>query len=444
MNFQIDPLFATVVICCAIVAHMALAASTRYLNPMITLVGAFFALAPWAVAVLPGAEALKVGRLYLTVLAVVIAVLFQRQFRMNLTAILFLTFLTYYTLAALWSDNPINGVIFKAMVLPAALMGAMCVTAFRDEHDLKIAMRTWTVFSLLFLLPVTVYLLSRGITLAMGGRFTPFGINPNRVGHECASMLIVCMPIALYDKSVRWKMFAYGVGTMAAACILASGSRAAVGQAVIAALIMGLPLVKRPILPLSLGAVSAAILWFLMPSGTDYAYGRYSEINFSNRQGMWMYALERFREAPFTGNGWVYDDSYRASGSTANLHSIYLQILAELGLFGFAFMIICIAMLGWGYYSLWRLARQHSIQTRWVFTGAAFGAATLAHGMAESSTFMPGTINLLLLGVSFGLIGPLRQMILNRQLGETGSQFEDDSLAGDDPYADYGQDTQTA
>lgn len=447
MNLQFDPTILAVVIGIAVIAHVALAMSARILNPMITLVGVFFALAPWAVAVIPGAEMLKIGRLYLTVLAVVISVLFQRQFRLSLPSFLFLAFLTYYWLAALWSDNPINGVIFKAMVIPAALMGALCVNALRCEHDLKIAMRAWAVFSLLFLLPITAYLLTQGITLAMGGRFSPFGINPNRVAHECASMLIICMPIALYDRNVRWKVFAYGTGTMCAACILASGSRAAVGQAVIAAVIMGLPMIKRPILPLTLGALSAVILWFLMPSGTQFAYSRYSDINFTNRQGLWYYAYERFMEAPFAGNGWVYDDSFRAGGSTANMHSIYLQIGVELGLLGLAFMGICILVLGLGYFSLWRLARQNGIQTRWIFTGAAFGAATLAHGMAESSTLMPGTINLMLLALSFALIRPLRQMVQERQLSDAAPTHDDGTWAGEDSYAehaDYGQDAQTA
>jgi len=46
--------------------------------------------------------------------------------------------------------------------------------------------------------------------------------------------------------------------------------------------------------------------------------------------------------------------------------------------------------------------------------------------------------------VSFGLIGPLRQMILNRRLGETVTHFDDHAHVEDDVYADYGPDTQTA
>ncbi len=446
MNLQFDPTILGLVIAGGVLAHLMLAASARFLNPLITLIGIFFFVAPWAAAVIPGAEALKYGRLYLSLLAVIVAVVVQRHFKMNFAAIMLMAFLGYYWLAAIWSSNPMGGLQFKAMVIPVALMGAMCVSAFKSERDLTTAMRVFAVCSLLFLLPAMANLATKGITLVMGGRFAPFGLNSNRLGHECASMLIICMPIALYDRNIRWKVFAYGVGTMAAVCVLASGSRAAVGQSVIAALLMGLPMLKRPFLPLSLGLVSAVILWAVMPSGAEQAYDRYTSINFANRAGMWSYATEQFLTSPIIGTGWVYDDANRASGATANLHSIYFQVLAELGIIGIVFFGATIVVGFVGYLRLWRLARQHGIQTRWVFTGAAFAAAALAHGLAESSTLLPGTINLLLLGMGFAMLGPLREMVMNRTLGEAAPAegWGGDDADEHDAYADYGHDARPA
>jgi len=446
VNLQIDMTILALIVGGAVLAHLALAVAARFINAQFILVGAFVAIAPWSAAIVPGAEGLKLGRLYLSVLAVVVAVVFQRQLRMSLAATLLLLFLTLYWLAAVWSDNAINGLKFKGMVMPAALMGILCVSTFKTERDMFLAVRVWAVFAVLFTAPAILNLFTAGITLAMGGRFSPFGISNNRMAHECASMLIICMPIALYDKSVPWKIFAYGVGTMAAALILASGSRAAVLQSVVPALIMGLPMVKRPIFPLTLGAISAAILWYIMPSGTQSAYARL-ESSGSNRGEPWGAAMETFLQSPFVGSGWSFTEETRLSGSTANFHSIYFQVLAELGLLGVIFFGILLAMVFWNYFVLWRLARQNNVRTRWVFTGLGFTLAPLAHGIAESSTFMPGTINLLMLGMGFALTGPLREMILNGELGSTvplDDGYSDWDEEEPEASADYGPDPRTA
>jgi len=447
VNLQIDMTILALVVGGAVLAHLALAVAARFVNAQFILVGAFVAIAPWSAALVPGAEGLKFARLYLSVLAVIVAVVFQRQLRMSLAASLLLVFLTIYWLAAVWSDNAINGLKFKGMVMPAALMGILCVSTFKTERDMFVAVRVWAVFALLFTAPAILNLLTSGITLAMGGRFAPFGISNNRMAHECASMLIICMPIALYDRSIHWKIFAYSVGTMAAACILASGSRAAVLQSVVPALIMGLPMIKRPIFPLTLGVISAAILWYLMPSGTQSVYRRLDRQEGTNRGSEWGAAIEEFVDSPFIGSGWSYTEDARVGGSTANFHSIYFQILAELGLLGVICFGILLCVVFWNYFALWRLARQNSVPTRWVFTGLAFTMAPLAHGVAEASTLMPGTINLLMLGMGFAFTGPLREMILNGELGSTVPIDEDHSAWDEeDPetYADYGPDTQTA
>lgn len=447
MNFQFDATILTLIVGGAILAHLALAVASRFINVQFILVGAFIAIAPWSAAVVPGAEGLKIARLYLSVLAVVVAILLQRQFRMSLAALLLLLFLTLYWLAAIWSDNAINGLKFKGMVMPAALMGILCVSTLRTERDLFVAVRVWAVFALLFTVPAILNLFSSGITLAMGGRFSPFGISNNRMAHECASMLIFCMPIALFDSSIRWKIFAYGVGTICAACILASGSRAAVLQSVVPAMIMGLPLIKRPILPLGLGLVSAAILWYIMPGGTQSAYARLQRGEGAYRGEEWGAAIQEFQRSPFIGTGWAYTTETRLGGSTANFHSIYFQILAELGIMGMVFFALLLAIIGWNYFNLWRLARQHSAQTRWVFAGLAFVCAPLAHGVAEASTLMPGTINLLMLGMGFALTGPLREMINNGELAADIAYDDPDNPPLEDEYeayADYGAETRPA
>ena len=434
MPFQIDATTLAMVISAAIIAHLALIVASRFINAQFILVAAFVAIAPWSAATVSGVEGLKYARLYLSVLAVVVAVLILRRFRMGAAAVFLLTFLTVYWLGALWSDNVVNGVIFKGMVMPAALMGVLCASNFRTERDMFVAVRVWAVFSLLFVGPAVFELARSGITLAMGGRFSPFGISNNRMAHECASMLIFCMPIALFDRNVLWKVFAYGVGTMCAACILASGSRAAVLQAVVAAFLMGLPLIKRPILPLTLGALSAGILAWLMPSGSQSAYARLQRGEGAYRGGEWGAAIEEFLRSPFIGVGWAYTEESRAGGTTVNFHSIYFQILAELGLLGVAMFTTLMAVLGWSYFSLWWLARQYQARTRWIFVGLAFVAAPLAHGIGEASTMMPGTINLMMLGLGFAMTGPLRDMVMN---GELAHPDHTEELAYGEEYAEY-------
>lgn len=425
-----------------IALHVLLAVAARYANPVILMTGMFFALAPWAAVVLPGVEVLKFGRLYLTVLAVVVSVLFMRAYKLNLSGFALLFLMTFYWIAGVWSDQPWGAIQFKGLALPALVMGLFAASNLRSRHDVIVAMRVFTLFSLFFAGPAFVELLVNGIGLARGGRFAPWGLNANRLGHECASMLIAATAVALYDKSWSWKAFAYIVGTMAAACILASGSRAAAGQAAIGAIIMGLPLFKRPLLPLTFGTLAAVILWYLMPEGTDDAYGRFSDIQSLHREGEWTNAFNIFRENPLWGAGWVYTDMIRLSGSTANMHSIYFQFLAETGIAGVLILFITLAILGWQYLNLWRYARHTGFDQRMVFLGAAFALTPLAHGFAESSTIMSGTINLVMMGLGFAMIGSLRDIATAEAAQAAEQAWHDAEAAEDEAHDEFMQERQ--
>lgn len=436
----------------AVVAHILLIISARWINPVVLLVAIFFALAPWAAAIIPGGEVLKFARLYLTVLAVAVSVLMMRTYHLNLAGGLLLLMMTFYWLAGIWSEQPWGALQFKGLSMPALLMGLLAAANIRTKEDLQVALRLFIVLSLAFVVPCTVMLLTQGIGLARGGRFAPFGLNANRMAHECACMLIAAAGVALYDKSFSWKVYAYAVGTMAAACILASGSRAAVGQSVVGAVLLGLPMFRRPLLPLTLGGFAAVILWFLMPSGTEGAYERLSDINFQNRGTVWEWALEIFRDHPLWGAGWVFDDSIRQAGSTANLHSIYMQILAETGVAGAVLTLLALTVMAGQYVRLWQYARSVGFDQRYVFLGLAFALAPLAHGLAESSTFMPGTINLVMMAMGFALIRPLHNMATahaieaaEQQAADEYAAWEDEALASERArWGDYGPEPRAA
>lgn len=448
MHTDLPTSVLALIIAGAIAAHVLLAVAMRWFNPVILLVGVFFALAPWAAAIIPGGEVLKFGRLYLTVLAVVVSVLMLRMYRINLAGSMLLLFMTYYWLAGIWSEQPWGAIQFKGLSMPALVMGLLAAGHLKTPRDIIVALRIFIVLSLVFLVPATFMLLTQGIGLAMGGRFTAFGLNANRLAHECACMLIAAAGIALYDKSFPWKVYAYGFGTMAAACILASGSRAAVGMSVVAAIALGLPMFTRPLLPLTLGGFAALILWVLMPSGTDAAYDRFSDFNFQNRGTVWEYALEVFRDNTLWGAGWVFDDTARASGSTANLHSIYMQVLAEIGVAGALVMLLALTVMAWQYFRLWQYARAVGFDQRWVFLGAAFAVAPLAHGAAESSTFMPGTINLVLMAMGFAMIRPIHDMATAHAMeaaSESSDEYSEDAFVAErSRWSDYGAEPRTA
>lgn len=428
-QFLSDPFTLSIVVMGVVGGHLMLLLLARVIHPVVLLSGTFLLLAMVSAMLIPGAEMFKWGRLYVAGLSVVLGVFVYRQFWLTGPALAMFAFLSFYVLAGLWCDVPRSALMFKGLAYPTYLTGALLALTMKSERDIIVAMRVLVVFCLAFAVPTTLQLFNPG-SFNFVGRFDPWGISPNKLGGDGSAMLLIAMVIALFDKNVLWKAIAYATGTLLAVCILYSGSRAGAGQAAIAAAIMGLPLFKRPLLPIMLGALSAVLLVAIMPDAGPTAYERLGELDFTNRSGEWGRAIEAFRGSPIIGQGWIYTESLRGEPGTANAHSIYLQVLAETGLLGMALLAAMLVYSLRYAYGLWRISRARLIESRWCFVAIAMGFCPFLHGLAEASTITGASINLFLVGLGFTIMTRLKAMAASRA--------EDGLLADSaDEYAEY-------
>lgn len=404
-------------------AHVALAISARYINPLWTLAGVFFVMVPLSMSTsLPGFTIFKYGRTYVGLLAIAIAIFMYRNYRFRGISLAWVAFNAFYVFAAVWSEQPIPGIMFKSLTAICVVAGVLTVYQTTSLEDLKKSMRVVLCFTALFTLIITWAIVTGyGSRDSNDGRLYVLGMTPNRLGGEGAAMFMFCCLVSLYDRSKFWKALSLVCGTILVFAVMRTGSRGAAGMGVIGAFVIALPMVKRPLLLITVGGVVATGLYFILPSDAGQVFqGR--EWSRANEWGM---ALEHFRQNPVIGAGWVFSDtSGRGLPSTSNMHSFYLQILAETGILGMLlFVIIMVAGFIKGLGVLAALRHDKELFP-WAFAAAALIGAPLAHGLGEASTLTGGAITSVMLAMGFAFLDRLPEMARERAFAAEAHQLE--------------------
>lgn len=394
-----------------IISHGFLAATARKLNPLMVIVAAFFLFAPLSAAIhIPGYEAFKYARLYCNILIVAVGIFLMRAGKPRPAGLVFFMWAVYYMAAALYGPSPIPGIKFKGLYVLVVLSGLVAAYGLRSMDDLKIGLRVILLASGVFALILFKEMATNPGAVA-AGRLVAFGLNPSRIGQECAPMLICASTVVFYDKSKKWRILAAGIAGVLALAIVASGSRGGAFMAAIGIFACALPMIKRPVLLVVTLAGVYLIGGFIMNAVSPQASERLGDLSFETRRGEWAKAWDYFFESPIVGQGWVMDEDGRAGGSTQNMHSVYMSVLAETGLVGVAVFGVTLAFVLWRSFTLYLYARSNHLDTRYVYFAVGLMGALLAHCMAESSTIMGSNINGLMLPFTIGLVDRLREML---------------------------------
>ena len=100
--------------------HVALVVSAifyRKVNPLYLLAGAFIILSPISGArEMAGLDIAKWARVYVSLMMVIIGLFGYRIFRIGFASKMLLVFTGFYVFAAVWSDMPIMGLLFKSLL----------------------------------------------------------------------------------------------------------------------------------------------------------------------------------------------------------------------------------------------------------------------------------------------------------------------------------------
>ncbi len=407
-----DFIFLVIAALVGLVAHIALAISARYFNPLWTLAGAFFAMVPLSMATeMPGFTLFKYGRTYVILLSIVIAVFLYRNYRFRGVSLAWLGFITFYVLAAVWSDAPIAGIMFKGLTAICVIAGILTVYQVGSLEEMKKSLRVVLCFCAIFAGVIVLKVATNPVSLAQIGRLDIMGMNANRLASESAPMFLFCCLVALHDKSKFWKLLAVGIGTIFVFAVMLTGSRGSAAMGVLGAIVLAMPMVKRPGLLITLGGIVAVSLYLIVPSEATEAF----EGRGFGREAQWGLAMESFYSNPFIGAGWVYGiTSDRGLPSTANLHSIYFQILAETGILGMALFGVFILYAFFKGLTVLAAVRHDKELLPWAFVAAAFIGAPLVHGFGEASTITGGAIAAYMLAMGFAFLDRLPEMARER------------------------------
>ncbi|MFW6060542.1 MAG: O-antigen ligase family protein, partial [Phycisphaeraceae bacterium] len=353
---------------------------------------------------LPGVVVMKYARVYVTLLAVAVALVCVRPWQIGPASRALLAFSLFYVLAALWSEDPIGGVMFKGLFLLTVMLGMAGVLAARDEEALWKWQRCVVVAAGVLTLILLAGVARQPGLLLGGARLSLFGLNPNRIAETLGPLVVFCCFGVLYEHSKLWRTMAYAIGLSAAALLLATGSRGGFGQAMLGFMLLMLPLVRRPGVFAAVCIVVGVSVLLVLGVVEESRAVRFAEYDFTTRGQPWTGALARFRESPLIGIGWARMSTGEGWGSSVNMHSIYFQVLVEMGIVGALALAACLAWLGRCAWHAFRATAQEPTLRPMCLFAATLGATALAHGVIESGAIMGSSLNAMCFGASAALL----------------------------------------
>lgn len=421
----------------AIIGHVLLLLFSRYFNPLSIIGAGFLLLAPLSAAdEIQGAVLIKYGRIYCSILVILAGIFLLRGWRWGTAGIVLLTFITYYVMAGAYSDTPEAALQFKGLLLFAVLAGVVLVGTFNSLTDVQFFLRMSAIGTGVFVYIIAGTLIANPSKFFLFDRLQVLGINANRIGLEVAAGFLMNFAVVMHDRSFRWRVYAGLTTALSLAAILATGSRGAVGMILVGSLIIAAPALRRPLLLGTVLVCGGLILNFVLDAINPDAAKRLGEVNFETREGVWAQALAAWQESPIIGAGWLgrYTPGGRMSG--VNLHSIFWQSLAEIGMLGFIALCLCIVLivimsLKMFKDTLWVPKRERA----YVYIGLAFVFCTLLHGVVESATLQGATANGFILALGVGLVDRLPSLYA----AEPSLQLTHEAAGDDLDDGQYGQ-----
>ena len=318
-------------------------------------------------------------------------------------------FAVYFTVGAIWSSDPIYGILNKGMFLATCLAGMVLAVALNTISDLRVGLRILLPFIAFGATAVIYAAISDPIFHYTMGRLAAFNMNANMLGQSSAAMFILCLAHIFLDRG-RWRLLSASCSIVLLYIVFQTGSRSAAVMAIGGgglicvggfrgiARNIGLIFVFMTMLAPAFVLVGWDFASDQDPFAQNLLAGRGGRLQRDllkdTRTEFWAYSFRIWEKNPIIGVGW---SSVRHRSTTTA--SIYLQVLVELGIVGLiVFVVWLVGMIGW----CLKLSRQVGNWPReyrvcaWVSIGCIMGL--LVHGIGESSMLLGTTINPMLLG----------------------------------------------
>ncbi len=359
----------------------------------------------------PGSEGIKYARIAVTVLSVVLAISVFRTARFGRSGGVLLAFFLVYTLSALWSTEPLAGLIFKGQFLLTFTAGLVAVSVIETKDGLKTFIVLMSITTVALSVFIFIDFVRNPEAMLHIGRLAAWGINPNRIGQSLAPLAIFSIFLIVYGWSLTVKAVAIATTLFAVFLVLYTGSRGGLGMLCIGAMVVIAPKLRHPVRLLVISAVFGAGLYATVSIiAPEAATDRLEDTTFETREMPWGEAMKYIRSSPIIGHGFISYPSERGVGTQTNFHSIYLQILVETGVLGMAAFTAVVLWLFWDFAVQVKALVTHRMSLVVAGLAAATMLAVLAHGVIESGGLFGSTVNALMFGIGACLMGRVHDL----------------------------------
>lgn len=388
----------------------ALAIYGRKVNILFLLTGLFLILSPLSGSVsLKLASMMKWARVFTTIAIVLLGVVRFGITRFGPAVWSVMPFMFLDFVSPTWGYFAFYGILHKGIFALTFSAGIMLAYSLHDREGLVRGIRFLAIVAAIG--AVVTLIFARPALGFQAERLDPLEMNPNRIAGNCASLLLLCSYLALYEHSKPWRAFGWLSCCLLAAIIALTGSRSAAAVAVVGFLAQAVPLASRPG-RLAIAACIAAVLFFVGASYLGDTAGGSRLFSLANTRAIqWEGNWQVFTRAPVFGFGWIFSADMRRS----NMHSMYFQIACEMGFVGIAVFLVCGLLVIMTAARNYRFLRQHRAFSDVLLLPPCLIIGALVLGLGESSPLMGSTPDTLLWGFGIGLIDQLPRLLLRER-----------------------------
>jgi len=257
-----------------------------------------------------------------------------------------------------------------------------------------------------------VFLFATAPAEEMGGkRLSVGGMNANIIGSSAAPLFLLCLFLLLRPQKTLHRGIHFTTAIILLSIVMATGSRGSFIMAALGSIFIMRPVLKKNMFMATFFILIPIVVYYLFTetlSGSDASptsgFDRITSSDEGTRSAdtrapVWNWAMKRFYESPLIGVGWMH-----FGNNSANVHSVYILILAECGLVGAYFFFLVLIKIPTTFLSHLQSTEHHSISYDLTFFAGGILAAHLVHGMVESSTLFGSTVNCAFFGFGVGIL----------------------------------------
>jgi len=269
-------------------------------------------------------------------------------------------YLAFAGASVLWAFSPERSLIRfvqQVMIVTSIVLPAMLAARTADMlRGLFLCFAFALILNTLFVLEGSVTIVSYGSKLVDIG-YQGYFLGKNYLG-ECA---VIALLLSLHEmlNRGRWRVFGVIVGIIAIVLVFLSGSKTALGLALISPFLAGVALIVRKMTRISPAIVllSIAFCYAILSSVSNFniyrlAYMLYGDSSLTGRTVIWDFAQYEIARRPLLGWGyqsfWLVPDSPSIVAAPGwvkmmpNAHNGYYDTMLETGYVGLVFLLVFI------------------------------------------------------------------------------------------------------